>query len=129
MLSVEDTASAARDVLGSAATRIRRIDVILFAQDMENVAFDVSPSGIDMPGVRTTRKRIAVRIETQDGARGEYVGGRTDTAPQTHFIAKWIIGRDCYARETIYEDIRLWLLNEDRIGGCQIDNALWDLAG
>ncbi|TCR63085.1 enolase C-terminal domain-like protein [Bosea sp. BK604] len=129
MLNQEATRHVARDIPQGEATRIRRIEIIRFKQEMENVAFDVSPSGIDMPGVRTTRKRIAVRIETRDGAVGEYVGGRTDTAPQTEFIAKRIIGRDCFAREAVYEDTRRWLRKEDRIGGCQIDNALWDLAG
>ena len=68
---------------------IKKIEVILFKHDMENVAFDVSPSGIDMPGARHTRKRIAITMETVDGARGEYVGGRPDAAPQTEFLARW----------------------------------------
>lgn len=108
---------------------IRKIEIILFKQDMENVAFDVSPSGIDMPGAKATRKRIAVTVETVDGARGEYVGGRADAAAQTHFLARRIIGWDCYAREKIYEHARRWLRKEDRIGACPIDNVLWDLAG
>jgi L-alanine-DL-glutamate epimerase-like enolase superfamily enzyme len=121
-----DAMSSPEPTMGSA---IKRIEVILFKQDMENVAFDVSPSGIDMPGVRTSRKRLCITIETQDGVRGEYIGGRTDIVPQTYFLARRIIGWDCYGREKIYEHARRWLRKGDRIGACCIDNALWDLAG
>jgi L-alanine-DL-glutamate epimerase-like enolase superfamily enzyme len=36
---------------------------------------------------------------------------------------------DAFGREQIYEIARRYLRKEDRIGACQIDNALWDLAG
>ena len=118
-----------RSLEGVHGSVITRIDVILFEQDVENVAFNVSPSGIDMPHAKGRQGRLAITMETADGVRGEYVGGHADAAAQTHFLAKRIIGLDCYAREKIYEHARRWLRREDRIGACLIDNALWDLAG
>ncbi|AYG62742.1 enolase C-terminal domain-like protein [Rhizobium jaguaris] len=108
---------------------IKRVEIFLFSQPVKNVAFDVSPSGIDMPGAESLRTRIAVTIETADGSRGEYSGGRSDAVGQTRFCAKWILGENALGREQIYERIRRFLRKEDRIGACQIDNALWDLAG
>ena len=120
------TQSASESGRGSA---IKKVELFLFKQDVENVAFDVNPGGIDMPGVRTTRTRLGVAIETADGSRGEYIGGRSDTYLHAKFLAKWILGMDAFGREQIYEIARRYLRKEDRIGACQIDNALWDLAG
>lgn len=113
----------------SRGSAIKKVELFLFKQDVENVAFDVNPGGIDMPGVRTTRTRLGVAIETVDGSRGEYIGGRSDTYLHAKFLAKWILGMDAFGREQIYEIARRYLRKEDRIGACQIDNALWDLAG
>jgi L-alanine-DL-glutamate epimerase-like enolase superfamily enzyme len=116
-------------IASAGGAAVRRVEIFLFSQPVRNVAFDVSPSGIDMPGVESRRTRIAVTIETADGSRGEYSGGRADAVGQTLFSAKWILGQDALGREQIYERIRRFLRKEDRIGACQIDNALWDLAG
>jgi L-alanine-DL-glutamate epimerase-like enolase superfamily enzyme len=113
----------------SGGAAIRRVEIFLFSQPVKNVAFDVNPGGIDMPGVESRRTRIMVTIETKDGSRGEYSGGRSDAVGQTKFVAKWILGENALGREQIYERIRRFLRKEDRIGACQIDNALWDLAG
>lgn len=61
--------------------------------------------------------------------RAASTSAAADIVPQTFFLARHIIGWDCYAREKIYENARRWLRKEDRIGACCIDNVLWDLAG
>lgn len=126
MSDMQTTANA--DTAGKGAA-IRKVEIFLFTQEMNNVAFDVNPGGIDMPGVRTKRTRLGVTIETVDGSRGEYIGGRSDTVLHTKFLAKWILGDNALGREQVYEKARRYLRKEDRIGACQIDNALWDLAG
>jgi hypothetical protein len=87
----------------SRGSQIKRVELFLFRQDIENVAFDVNPGGIDMPGIRNTRTRLGVVVETRDGARGEYIGGRSDTYLHAKFLAKWILGMDAFEREQIYE--------------------------
>lgn len=110
-------------------TQIAKIEIFLYTRKIVNVGFDVNPGGIDMPGAEHDRTNIGVVIETRDGARGEFFGGRSDTVKHTAFCAKWILGDDAFGREQIYEKLKRHLRKEDRIGVCQIDNALWDLAG
>jgi L-alanine-DL-glutamate epimerase-like enolase superfamily enzyme len=117
--------SDARDIASSPSTQISRVELWLFSYPM----IGVGPGGIDMPGVRSERLRLAVTIETKDGARGSYVGGQANSLPQASTCAKAILGMDCFAREHIYETIRRQLRKEDRMGAGVIDIALWDLAG
>jgi L-alanine-DL-glutamate epimerase-like enolase superfamily enzyme len=117
--------SDVRDVARSPATQISRIELWLFSYPMVGVG----PGGVDMPEVRSERRRLAVTIETRDGARGSYVGGQANSLAQASTCAKAIIGTDCFAREHIYETIRRQLRKEDRMGAGIIDIALWDLAG
>jgi L-alanine-DL-glutamate epimerase-like enolase superfamily enzyme len=105
-------------------SEIVRIDLWLFAYPMIGVA-----GGIDMPGVRSERTRLAVRIETRDGARGAYVGGQANSLPQATACARAVLGLDGFAREGAYERIRRQLRKEDRMGAGVVDCALWDLAG
>jgi L-alanine-DL-glutamate epimerase-like enolase superfamily enzyme len=117
--------AASRDVAASKATEISRIDLRLFSYPMDGVG----PGGIDLPGAKGSRARLAVRIETKDGAVGAYVGGQANSLAQAATCAKAVIGKDCFAREQAYEDIRRHLRKEDRMGAGVIDCALWDLAG
>jgi L-alanine-DL-glutamate epimerase-like enolase superfamily enzyme len=117
--------AASRDVAASRATEISRIDLRLFSYPMDGVG----PGGIDLPGAKGSRARLAVRIETKDGAVGAYVGGQANSLAQAATCAKAVIGKDCFAREQAYEDIRRHLRKEDRMGAGVIDCALWDLAG
>ena len=126
---VTEQSHGTASVPGDPGSPIERIEVFLFTHEVENIAFDVNPSGIDMPGMRTTQTKLATVVHTRDGARGEFVGGRVIALPQTLFGARWAIGESCFAREALYQKLRRMLRKEDRIGLCPIDNALWDLAG
>lgn len=114
-----------RDAAEGRGTAIKRVDLRLFSYPMVGVG----PGGVDMPGVRSDRTRLAVRIETRDGAVGAYVGGQANSLAQATTCARAVLGLDCFAREQGYEVIRRHLRKEDRMGAGVIDNALWDLAG
>jgi L-alanine-DL-glutamate epimerase-like enolase superfamily enzyme len=113
-----------RDVPAGDATKIKRIDIRLFSYPMVGVQ-----GGIDMPGFKSERTRLAVRMETADGAVGAYVGGQANSLAQATVCAKAVLGIDCFAREHAYEVIRRHLRKEDRMGAGVIDIAMWDLAG
>ena len=110
-------------------SKIVRVEIFLFKQHMQNVAFDVSPSGIDMANVQTSRTRLGVTLETADGCKGEYFGGRSDIYPHLSFGARQILGKSAFERERFYNDLRRHLRKEDRIGLSQLDIVLWDWAG
>ncbi|MCY6381910.1 enolase C-terminal domain-like protein [Hoeflea prorocentri] len=105
--------------------RIEKIEITLFSYPMENVA----RGGIDCPGAISERRRLAVQIWTAGGAVGAYVGGQANSLAQSVLCARGLLGKDAFAREYIYEQIRQHLRKEDRMGAGAIDCALWDLAG
>lgn len=125
MTSTDDAALEERDLQASPATEVVRIDLWLFSYPMVGVG----PGGVDMPEGRSERSRLALRIETRDGAVGAYVGGQANSLAQAVACARVVLGQDCFAREHIYQAIRRQLRKEDRMGAGVVDIALWDLAG
>jgi len=85
------------------------------------------------PGVVSTRKRLFIKIDTDEGVSGMFVGdGEVCQADKVHFIAKnLLIGEDPLAREKIWQHIwfchSLFNISEHTLA--LIDVALWDLAG
>ena len=81
-------------------------------------------------GGRLPAQRWAVRIETADGARGEYVThwvGTLSSFGQAAMLAPHLIGRDPAHREEIWQDLRREVRAYDHMGHGPIDIALWDL--
>ena len=113
------------DIAAARGSQIVKIELWIFAYPMVGVG----KGGIDMPGARSERLRVAVAIETRDGARGSYVGGQANALAQATACARSVLGLDAFAREQAYELIRRQLRKEDRMGAGVIDIAMWDLAG
>lgn len=105
-------------------TVVSRVELRVFSFPMENVA-----RSIDQPGARSQRTRLAVRIETRDGSRGEYVGGNDTMLGQARLVAKALPGFGALEREHFYEEMKRDLRKTDRMGVGVFDSALWDLAG
>jgi L-alanine-DL-glutamate epimerase-like enolase superfamily enzyme len=119
-----------RDIPPSASTKIKRIEVTTFAFPMDGVGKDARGYElVDRANDSVPRTRLAVVIETVDGARGEYVGGNETMTATAIAAAKSMIGKDCFARERFYGDIKRKMRKSDRMGASLIDIALWDLAG
>src|SRR6476620_6966545 len=68
-------------------------------------------------------------IETDAGITGEYVGGNSVSYAQVGMVAQYLIGRNAFERELIWNDIKRALRKHDRFGMGPIDVALWDIAG
>jgi L-alanine-DL-glutamate epimerase-like enolase superfamily enzyme len=87
---------------------------------------------IAQKGGRLTARRWAVRIETREGARGEYVThwvGTPSSFAQASMLAPHLLGRDPDAREAIWQDLKREVRAYDHMGHGPLDIALWDLAG
>ena len=110
---------------GPRASEIVRVEIWIFSYPMVGVG----PGGIDVTGAKSARTRLAVRMETRDGARGAYVGGQANSLAQAAACARAVLGLDVFARERAYERVRRQLRKEDRMGAGVIDVAMWDLAG
>ncbi len=117
--------------------QIAKVELIVFSDDIDGLAMGqggaaavtnicASPTG------KLTVTKFAVVVETQDGARGEYVtqwGGTTAVLGQAKMMAPHLIGRDCHEREGIFDDLKREFRQYDHMAHGHFDIALWDLAG
>jgi len=112
------------------APRITRIGTVEFTYPVEDAG--TSPKGFDMvyrPGNTHERTTYAIRIETDVGVTGEYVGGNPPAFAQVNAVADYLVGRNPLARERHWSEMKRALRKYDRMGIGPIDVALWDLAG
>lgn len=112
-------------------TLIRRIEVIEFEYETENI---VSHHGhvAHKLGSKHRARRIAVRLECDNGVIGEYVplwSAPPMALRQILSFAPRMIGRHVGERERMWDDAHWHLRKGDRIGYGTLDIALWDALG
>jgi L-alanine-DL-glutamate epimerase-like enolase superfamily enzyme len=81
------------------------------------------------PGSTATQTNHIIRILTDVGLVGEYVGGSAADYAILPSFAHYLIGKHALERERIYADVKRALRQVARIGLAPVDIALWDLAG
>lgn len=112
------------------APTITRIESVEFSYDLPDVGY--APNGFSIvyePGTTTERKLFALRVHTDDGTTGEYVGGNSPGAAQLNMIADYLIGKNPLERERHWSAFKRALRKYDWMGMGPIDIALWDFAG
>src|SRR3954467_12339626 len=99
---------------------IDRVEVHEFAFDLPDLGFDSGGFNIVYhPGNRLSLSKYAVKIEADEGARGEYVTrwGRAKMGwGQPLALAPQLLGRDPHQRERIYDDFKRALRQYDHMG-------------
>jgi L-alanine-DL-glutamate epimerase-like enolase superfamily enzyme len=109
---------------------ITKIESTEFSYPLEDVG--QNPDGFSLvydPGETTHRKQFALRIHTDTGITGAYVGGNSPAAAQINTFADYLIGKDPLKREKHWSEIKRALRKYDRMGMGPVDIALWDFAG
>jgi L-alanine-DL-glutamate epimerase-like enolase superfamily enzyme len=109
---------------------ITRVESREFEYPLENVGTD--EHGFNLvyePGETTYRHLFALRVETDEGVTGEYVGGNSPAAAQWNTFAEYLVGKDPLRRERHWSEIKRALRKYDRMGLGPVDIALWDFAG
>ena len=81
------------------------------------------------PGDRYSRSAYALRILTDIGVTGEYVGGSAADYANLPSFLHHLIGKNPLERERIYVESKRATRVRARIGMAPVDIALWDLAG
>ena len=112
------------------ALAITKIESTEFEYPLEDVGTD--EHGFNLvydPGETTYRKLFGLRIHTDAGITGEYVGGNSPGAAQINTFADYLVGKDPLQREKHWSEIKRALRKYDRMGIGPVDIALWDLAG
>jgi len=116
-------------------TKIIRIELMRFSFEVAGLALPAHGAAgvgnlIAAKGGQVPAQRWAIRIESADGARGEYVThwvGTPSSFAQAAMLAPHLIGRDPDRREEIWQDLRREIRAYDHMGHGPIDIALWDL--
>ena len=76
-----------------------------------------------------TAVTYALKVFTNQGITGTYIGGDSPSFAQFNMFASYLIGKNPLHRELIYNDVKSALRKFDKMGMGPIDIALWDLAG
>jgi L-alanine-DL-glutamate epimerase-like enolase superfamily enzyme len=116
---------------------ITRVELSLFRFEVPGLALPAHGAAgvanlIAQKGGKMPAQRWAVRIETRDGARGEYVThwvGTPSSFAQAQMLAPHLVGRDPDTREAIWQDLKREVRAYDHMGHGPLDIALWDLFG
>jgi L-alanine-DL-glutamate epimerase-like enolase superfamily enzyme len=109
---------------------ISRIESVEFTYELTDVGY--APNGFSVvyqPGETSERSLFALRVETDDGVTGEYVGGNSPGAAELNMVAAYLVGKNALAREEHWNVLKRALRKYDWMGLGPIDIALWDLAG
>jgi L-alanine-DL-glutamate epimerase-like enolase superfamily enzyme len=112
------------------APQITKIESTEFQYPLEDVGYD--DAGFNLvyePGSTTYRKLFGLKIHTDTGITGEYVGGNSPAAAQYNMFANYLVGKNPLKREKHWSEIKRSLRKYDRMGMGPIDIALWDFAG
>jgi L-alanine-DL-glutamate epimerase-like enolase superfamily enzyme len=109
---------------------ITEIESVEFSYPLVDLGYD--DAGFNLvytPGNTVERKLFGLKIHTDTGVTGEYVGGNSPAFAQINMFADYLVGRDPLKRERHWSEIKRSLRKYDRMGIGPVDIALWDLAG
>ena len=112
------------------APTIETIESFEFEYPREDVGTD--GHGFNLvyePGATTMRRLYAIRVNTDVGITGEYVGSNSPGAAQINTFASYLVGKNPLHRERHWSEVKRALRKYDRMGIGPVDIALWDFAG
>ena len=109
---------------------VTRIEVIEFEYDLLDRRYHPNLVAITYaPGQHHMARSRAIRIHSDEGVTGEYVGGSAAEYAGVPVLAQALLGRSALERERLYNDAKQMLRATARLGLGVVDIALWDLAG
>ena len=105
--------------------KITKIEVVVYEHEIQDM-------GTDYNGFNTVYEKGSVlkmrpsilRIHTDAGIIGESDGGRLSDS-----VVQYLLGKNPFHREKIYNDLKRGLRHTDRTAISSVDVALWDFAG
>ncbi|MBT5872713.1 MAG: hypothetical protein HOH43_04790 [Candidatus Latescibacteria bacterium] len=109
----------------AAVPRITKIERVVFEHVINDLGSDYNGfNQVFEAGSKLKTRPSVLLIHTSLGITGEYVGG---SLPGN--VIKYLLGKNPFERERIYNDLKRGLRHTDRTAISGIDVALWDFAG
>ena len=106
---------------------ITQIEIVQLEHQIQGMGTDYNGFNTVYEKGGTLPQRPGIfRVHTSEGIVGEYLGGRV---AQLDSVAGYLIGKNPFEREKIYNDLKRGLRHTDRTAICMVDVALWDFAG
>ena len=97
------------------APLITRVEIHEFFHEVRNLGTDYNGfNSVYELGARARRTRYALRIGTDAGVTGAYVGGGPSEAGEIRMYASYLLGRSALEREKIYNDVKRALRSTTR---------------
>jgi L-alanine-DL-glutamate epimerase-like enolase superfamily enzyme len=108
-----------------AAPTITKIEHIYFTHEIQDMGADYNGfNQVYEKGAKREMTSCIARVHTSEGIIGEHLGG---TIPDG--VARYLIGKNPFAREKIYNDLKRGMRHTGVTALCSADVALWDFAG
>ena len=110
---------------------ITRVEVVHFTHEMKDFGpgSAILPNPTYRPGETHIGQSNAIRVHTDEGITGEYVGGSATEYGGIPRLVRVLLGRSALDREDIYFTAKQTLSAHARMGLGVVDIALWDIAG
>ncbi len=110
-----------------AEPKITKLETVVFEHEIHDMGTDYNGFNQVFDKGSILKQRPAVfRIHTSEGVTGEYLSGRVG---QIDAVAGYLLGKNPFEREKIYNDLKRGLRHTDRTAISAVDVALWDFAG
>ena len=111
----------------SEQAKITRLEVVVYEHSVENLGKDYNGfNDVYLAGSKSVNRAGILKIHTDAGITGVAPGGDAGRVAQA---AEYLLGRNPYEREQIYNDLKRGLRHTDRTAISAVDVALWDFLG
>ena len=114
-----------------ASPKITKLELVMFQHQIDDMGTDYNGfNQVYEAGNSVTASSTVLRIHTDTGITGEYLAGPASrTVHGLDQVSGYLLGKNPFERELIYNDLKRGLRHTDRTAMGMVDVALWDFAG
>jgi L-alanine-DL-glutamate epimerase-like enolase superfamily enzyme len=113
-----------------AEPKITKLELVFFEYEVHDLGQDYNGfNTVYEKGAVMKSRPAVIRVHTNTGVVGEELAKGGNPTGRLASIARYVLGKNPFEREKIYNDLKRGLRHTDRTAICLIDVALWDFAG